>query len=219
MPRKRLIFLLSVFCFTFWSPWCWSQSPVTNLWTRKAGEDWPRMLGSQYDSTSSEKGIRTDWGKSGLRIVWTQKTGEGYGNGVAAFGRWLQFDRFQSKERLTCYEAETGVELWRAESSVVYGDAYGYNNGPRCSPVVDGDRVYTYGVAGRLACLGLSDGQAKWEIDLNEKYNVIQNFFGVAASPLVYGDLVWAMVEGVQKINADLRLMIYLAPNQTEPQW
>ena len=196
MPRKRLILLLSVFCFTFWSHWCWSQSPITSLWTRKTGEDWPRMLGLQYDSTSSETGIRTDWGKTGLRIVWTQKTGEGYGNGVAALGRWLQFDRFQSKERLTCYEAETGSELWRSESSVVYGDAYGYNNGPRCSPVVDGDRVYTYGVAGRLACVGLSNGQTKWEIDVNEKYNVIQNFFGVAASPLIYGDLIWAMVGG-----------------------
>lgn len=154
------------------------------------------MLGVNYDSISSETGIRTDWDKGGLPIVWTQKTGEGYGNGVAALGRWLQFDRFQSKERLTCYEAETGRELWRAESPVVYADAYGYNNGPRCSPVVDGDRVYTYGVAGRLACVGLVDGQLKWEIDVNEKYNVIQNFFGVAASPLVYGDLVWAMVGG-----------------------
>lgn len=154
------------------------------------------MLGPNYDSISSETGIRTDWGKSGLPIVWTQKTGEGYGNGVAALGRWLQFDRFQSKERLTCYEAETGRELWRSENQVVYADAYGYNNGPRCSPVVDEDRVYTYGVAGRLACIGLSDGQLRWELDINEQYNVIQNFFGVAASPLVYGDLVWVMVGG-----------------------
>lgn len=154
------------------------------------------MLGPNYDSISSETGIRTDWGKSGLPIIWTQKTGEGYGNGVAALGRWLQFDRFQSKERLTCYEAETGRELWRSENQVVYADAYGYNNGPRCSPVVDEDRVYTYGVAGRLTCVGLSDGQLRWALDINEQYNVIQNFFGVAASPLVYGDLVWVMVGG-----------------------
>lgn len=196
MPRKRLILLLSAFCITFCSLECWSQSPTNNLWTRKVGEDWHRMLGANYDSISSETGIRTDWGTSGLRIVWTQKTGEGYGNGVTALGRWLQFDRFRSQERLTCYEAETGRELWRSENPVVYADAYGYNNGPRCSPVVDGDRVYTYGVAGRLACVGLSDGQLRWEIDINEQFNVIQNFFGVAASPMVYEDLVWVMVGG-----------------------
>jgi outer membrane protein assembly factor BamB len=196
MPRKRLILFLSVFCLTFCTPECWAQSSANNLWTRQAGEDWPRMLGPNYDSISSETGIRTDWGKSGLQIVWTQKTGEGYGNGVAALGRWLQFDRFRSQERLTCYEAETGRELWRSENPVVYADAYGYNNGPRCSPVVDEDRVYTYGVAGRLACVGLSDGQLRWDLDINEQYNVIQNFFGVAASPLVYGDLVWVMVGG-----------------------
>jgi outer membrane protein assembly factor BamB len=196
LPRKRLIFSSILFCATFDPVLAQSEATVKNLWTRSSGVDWPRMLGSNYDSASPETGIKTKWGKDGLPIVWTQKTGEGYGNGVAAQGRWLQFDRFQSKERLTCYEAETGRELWRWERPVVYADAYGYNNGPRSSPLVDGDRVYVYGVAGRLACIGLADGQTRWEKEVNESYNVIQNFFGVAASPLVYGDLIWAMVGG-----------------------
>ncbi|XZE43762.1 PQQ-binding-like beta-propeller repeat protein [Pirellulaceae bacterium SH467] len=169
---------------------------MPSLWTRMEGEDWPRMLGARYDSTSSEKGIRTNWGDQGLRVVWSAPTGEGYGNGVASHGRWFQFDRFADSERLTCHHAETGRILWTWESPVTYRDAYGYNNGPRCSPVVDEERVYVYGAAGNLACLSTSDGKLIWEKNLNEEFWVIPNFFGVGASPLVYRDMLWVMVGG-----------------------
>ncbi|MFN9436546.1 MAG: PQQ-binding-like beta-propeller repeat protein, partial [Planctomycetota bacterium] len=173
-----------------------SQTEPTSLWTRSQGDDWPRMLGVRYDSISNETGIRTDWGKAGLPIRWTQPTGTGYGNGVAALGRWFHFDRFAEFERLTCYRAETGETLWKWDSPVVYRDAYGYNNGPRASPVVDGDAVYVYGVSGTLACIAVADGRERWRRDMNRDYGVIPNFFGVGASPLVYGDLVLVMVGG-----------------------
>ena len=55
-----------------------------SLWTRKSGIDWPRMLGPNYDSRSSEVGILTKWPSAGLKVVWTADTGVSYGNGVAA---------------------------------------------------------------------------------------------------------------------------------------
>jgi hypothetical protein len=154
------------------------------------------MLGVRYDSRSIETGIRTDWGASGLKILWTQPTGTSYGNGVASQGRWFQFDRFGDAERLTCFRAETGESLWTWESRVAYRDAYGYNDGPRCSPIVDGDRVYTYGVTGRLSCLSVADGRELWSREMNREYGVVPNFFGVGASPLVHGDLLLVMVGG-----------------------
>jgi len=173
-----------------------SASEAGSLWSRTQGEDWPRMLGVRYDSRSLETGIRKDWGSTGLRVVWTRPTGTGYGNGVAAGGRWFQFDRFGNAERLTCYRAESGAPLWTWESPIEYRDAYGYNDGPRCSPVVDGDCVYVYGVAGRLSCIAVADGKELWSRDMNREYGVFPNFFGVGASPLVHGDLLIAMVGG-----------------------
>ena len=167
-----------------------------SLWTRKKGYDWPRMLGPNYDLRSSEVGILTKWPESGLKVVWTADTGMGYGNGVAAEGRWFQFDRFGDVERLSCLNAETGKPIWKWESAVQYRDAYGYNNGPRCSPVVDGDRVYVFGVAGMLACVSVTDGSPIWKLDTDQIYNVEQNFFGVGASPLIYQDKLLVMIGG-----------------------
>jgi hypothetical protein len=173
-----------------------SIGKVDSLWTRPKGHDWPRMLGAQYNARSTETGILKKWPKSGLRVVWTIDTGVGYGNGVAAAGRWFQFDRFDGVERLECRNAETGASIWRWECPVEYRDAYGYNNGPRCSPVVDDRCVYVYGVAGKLACISIANGKEVWSRKTNEEYGVIQNFFGVGASPLVYQETVIAMVGG-----------------------
>jgi outer membrane protein assembly factor BamB len=148
------------------------------------------------DQRSPEVGILKQWPKSGLKIVWTMDTGVGYGNGVTSQGRWFQFDRFGTVERLTCHNAETGKQLWKWESKVDYRDSYGYNNGPRCSPVVDGSRVYVYGVTGTLACVSVEDGTQLWKKSLNEEYHVIPNFFGVGASPLIYQDKLLVMVGG-----------------------
>ena len=172
--------------------------PADSIWTRKAGVDWPRMLGPNYDSRSPEVGILTHWPAKGLRVVWTADTGMGYGNGVVANGRWFQFDRFGNAERLSCLNAETGELIWKWDSPVQYRDSYGYNSGPRCSPVVDGDRVYVLGVAGTLACISVVDGKQSWKHDTNQEYNVVQNFFGVGASPLIYDDKILVMVGGTQ---------------------
>ncbi len=169
-----------------------------SLWTRKNGIDWPHMLGPNYDSRSPEVGILTKWTAKGLRIVWTADTGMGYGNGVVANGRLFQFDRFGDVERLSCLNAETGNLIWEWETPVRYRDLYGYNNGPRCSPVVDGDRVYVFGVTGTLACISVLDGKQIWKLDTNQEYNVVQNFFGVGSSPLIYDNKILVMIGGRQ---------------------
>lgn len=177
---------------------------VTDLRTRTSGEDWPQFLGPRGNGTSIEKGIITDWKSTPPRIVWTKKLGTSYGIGATSQGRYFQFCRHGQNERLTCYNAETGVELWQWEAPVEYRDMYGYNDGPRTSPVVDDDRVYILGVAGRLACLETMTGKLVWQKDTNLEYHVVPNFFGVGSTPVVQGDLLWVMIGGSPANKADL---------------
>ena len=167
-----------------------------SLWTRGAGEDWPQFLGPRGDGTSQETGLRWDWPKEGLPIVWWRALGTSYGIGVVEGGRYFQFCRYGNAERLTCLVAETGKELWRAEQPVSYQDLYGYNDGPRSSPVVHGSSVYTFGVAGRLTCYDVRDGRVLWTRSLHEDYGVVQNFFGAGSSPIIVDDLLLVMVGG-----------------------
>src|SRR5262249_39715105 len=77
-----------------------------------------------------------------------------------------------------------------------YEDAYNYSNGPRCCPVIDGDRVYIYGVEGMLHCVRAVDGKLVWKVDTKARFGVVQNFFGVGSTPVIEGDLLIAQVGG-----------------------
>ncbi len=162
------------------------------------GTDWATFLGPTRDGKSTETGILTDWSDGKLKIVWQRKLGVSYGIGSISGGRLYQFDREErdGPAKLTCMNAETGKELWEFEYPTNYKDMYGYNNGPRCSPIIEGDRVYIYGVEGMLHCLRTDNGKPIWKVNTIEKFNVHQNFFGVGSTPVIEGDLLVVMVGG-----------------------
>lgn len=173
-----------------------STSMLPDLRTRMTGTDWPRFLGPTGDSVSPEKGIISLWPKEGLRIVWQKKLGTGYGMPSISDGRLYQFDRQGNQACLTCVKSETGEFLWKFEYPTDYEDFYGYDNGPRCSPVIDGDRVYLLGVEGMLHCVSAHDGKVVWKRDTKAEFGVVQNFFGVGSTPVVEGDLLIVQVGG-----------------------
>lgn len=164
--------------------------------TPKQGDDWPYFLGPTRDGKSRETGIISPWPAGGPRIVWQKELGTGYGIGTTSRGRYFHFDRWDDLARVTCLNAATGDELWRFEYPTDYEDTLGYNNGPRCSPVVDGDRLYVYGAEGDLHCLNAADGTLVWKVATVKEFGVVQNFFGVGSTPVVDGDLLICMVGG-----------------------
>ncbi len=170
-----------------------------DLGTRKGGSDWPRFLGPTGDSVSTEKGIVTPWPKAGPRVVWDMKLGSGYAAPTVSRGRLFVFDRVRNHCRLNCVNSESGELLWAFEYQTEYVDSYGYNNGPRCSPIVDGERVYLYGPEGMLHCVRATDGKLIWKLDAQAEYGVVQNFFGVGSTPVVEGDLLLVQVGGSPK--------------------
>ncbi|HEX4592157.1 MAG TPA: PQQ-binding-like beta-propeller repeat protein, partial [Gemmataceae bacterium] len=169
--------------------------PVPTTSAAPRDSDWPRFLGPFGTGVSPETGIRTDW-TGGLRVVWQKPVGEGYSAPVTADGRLFHFDRHGNQARLTAFDAGSAAELWRFEYATEYVDKYGYDGGPRACPVVDGDRVYTYGPEGTLHCVGVADGKPRWKADTQSTYNVVQNYFGVSGVPVVEGDLLIVPVGG-----------------------
>ena len=167
-----------------------------DLRTRKLGSDWNRFLGPTGDSKSSETSLLTSWSPAGPPVVWEKEIGTSYGAPTVSQGRLFMFDRHGGLARLTCMRSETGDELWRFEYPTDYEDLYGYNNGPRTCPVVDGNRVYIFGPEGMLHSLAVSDGKLLWSIDTSAKFHVVQNFFGVGSAPVVEGELLIVQIGG-----------------------
>ncbi len=175
-----------------------------DLGRRTGGSDWPRFLGPMGDSKSTERVILTKWPAEGPRIVWHQRTGVGYGMPAISRGRLFLFARYGDQARLSCAKSETGEPLWKFEYRTDYEDLYNYDNGPRCSPVVDGDRVYTFGAEGMLHCVRVIDGKPLWKLDTKRQFGVVQNFFGVGSTPVIEGDLLIAQIGGSPSEDQDV---------------
>ncbi len=161
-----------------------------------AGGDWARFGGPTGDGKSTEIGISKSWGKEGPPLLWQMPVGEGYAAPSTANGRVFLFDRHEDTMRLTAIGARSGNEIWRSEYATDYEDMYGYSNGPRAVPVIDGDLLYTFGPGGRLRCHRVEDGSLVWEVDTASTFGVIQNFFGAGSAPVVEGNLLIAAVGG-----------------------
>ncbi len=191
--RIALILIVALTCCI---PLDAAETLPPDLGTRRAGIDWTDFLGPGRASKSPETGLHTNWEEKPPRIVWKIYLGTSYGTPAISLGRLVHFDRYGDKARLTCRESETGRKLWTYEHDTEYADMLGYNNGPRCSPVVDGNRVYTYSAEGQLHCVSLGEGKLLWSVDTFKQFGVVQNFFGVGSTPIVYGDLLLVNVGG-----------------------
>ncbi len=150
--------------------------------------DWKSFLGPTHDAVSSETKLLKVWPKTGPALVWEMRKGTGYSAPAVAGERLVFLHRLGNEEIVECLQAESGARYWKFSYSTQFEDRYGYNNGPRASPVIDEDRVYAYGANGKLHCLKLDTGQIYWKRDIAAEFKVHQDFFGTATTPLVEGD-------------------------------
>lgn len=162
----------------------------------REGADWPQFLGVHGDSVSAETGLLETWPKDGLKILWEKTIGTGYSAPSIRGNRLVIPHRLGRKEIVECVRADNGDPLWKHDYKTDYTDPYGYNNGPRCSPLLTKDRCYTYGAEGKLVCTNLSTGERVWARDVQAEFKLPQWFFGIGCSPVLEGNLIIALVGG-----------------------
>lgn len=173
-------------------------------------DDWSGWMGDSRDGIYRETGIIETIPESGLSVKWRTPIAGGYAGPSVADNRVFVFDYQKSsgdafnapdkranvsgKERLIVLDAESGKELWRHEYDCPY--SVSYPAGPRCTPTIDGDRVYTLGSEGDLHCLNTSTGEVKWSLSLKRDLATEVPIWGFSSHPLVDGDLLYTMVGG-----------------------
>jgi outer membrane protein assembly factor BamB len=159
--------------------------------------DWPNFLGPNRNGISAETGLLKAWPVDGPPLLWERTVGEGYGAPVVAKGRLLTFHRIGDEEVIECVNALKGDEVyWKYAYPTQYVDTYGYNGGPRSSPTVHGDHVYTYGAEGVVTCLKFDSGELVWQRPVNKEFNVPQGFFGAGTAPVIEENLLLLNVGG-----------------------
>jgi len=152
--------------------------------------DWPSFLGPRRDSHCNETHLDLNWPSSGPPLLWEMERAEnsGFTSPVVAGNRLIFLHRAGNSEHVDCLEATTGKRLWRFSYRCDYKGRYISNSGPRATPLIVGDRVFTQGVQGPLHCLDLVTGRVIWKRNPNLEFNIGDDFFGVVGSAIAHGD-------------------------------
>lgn len=155
-----------------------------------AVSDWPCFLGPTHNGFSTETKLLQKFPANGPAMVWEYKKGEGYAQPIISNDRLILFHRVGDDEAIDCLDPSTGNRFWRNNYPTHYVDRYGYCNGPRSTPAIDGDWVYSIGAEGEFRCVNLKTGKLRWRRSLLADFKLQQNFFGIGASPLIDSGLV-----------------------------
>lgn len=176
-------------------------------------DDWPQWRGPSRDGVWREEGILEQFPAQGLAVRWRTPVGPGFSGPAVAAGRvflmdrtldegaradvktqWNYRDKTAGHERVLCLDEATGKLLWTHSYPCAYAVAYG--SGPRATPTVCGDRVYTLGAMGNLLCLDTTTGKVAWQKNIARDYGSEVPLYGFASPPLVDGDRLITVAGG-----------------------
>lgn len=173
-------------------------------------DDWRGWMGNDRDGVYRETGVVDRIPEEGLEIKWRMPVEGGYAGPAVSDGRVFVFDYVKSSgsvvnnptsrvnlsgsERLMALDQKTGEQVWEHRYECVYNISY--PSGPRCTPTIDGDRVYILGSQGDLRCLDVKDGSLVWKKSLTTDLSAEVPLWGFSAHPLVDGELLYTMAGG-----------------------
>lgn len=171
-----------------------SAEPVASGANQELGEaegvvDSAQFLGPNRDGVWAAPVASLDLQKHPPEELWRKAIGAGW-SGFAVVGRRaLTQEQRRDEELVTCYDLLSGDLLW-VHSDKARLEASMGGPGPRSTPTVVGESVYTYGGTGILNCLDLKSGELLWSQDVGPR--MVGHFpeWGKSSSPLYTGKLV-----------------------------
>lgn len=185
-------------------------SAIAMIAPASRADDWTQWMGPNRDGVLHEDGLIDSIPQNGLQVKWRTAIKGGYAGPAVADGKVFVFDyvmeggeafnqptqraNLQGRERLLVLNEADGSEIWNYEYECPY--SISYPAGPRCTPTIDGDRVYILGSEGDLVCLKTSDGNVVWKTSLKKDFAAEVPLWGFSAHPLIDGDLLYTMVGG-----------------------
>ena len=180
-----------------------SPASNTNLITTETTvrPSFPQYLGPNRDGVLSGPKLETNWLAHPPEILWRQKVGAGWSGFVIVGDIAVTQEQRGEDDCVVAYELLTGKQLWLHANKARY-DTVIAGEGPRATPTIVSNRVFTCGGTGILNCLDLASGKLLWSRDLMAESGGKIPQWGYTGAPLVVDALVIA--HGGEEISQSL---------------
>lgn len=160
-----------------------------SAWSLEPSQDWPQWRGPGRDNKSLFKGINADWAAHPPELIAkVEGLGGGYASVSISGNRLYTTGNHPDGQFVFAIDLETNKIVWK-RALTEGAPKHGYD-GSRCTPTIDGDRIFAISSNGSIACLNAADGVVIWQRDFKEWKGKMMSGWGYSESPLVDGDHV-----------------------------
>lgn len=155
----------------------------------EAANDFTQFLGPERNGVLPGPRLKTNWSAHPPEIIWRRPIGAAW-SGFAIVGNTAFTQEQQDgDERVVACDLMTGTTLWAHTNPARYHTTIA-GEGPRATPTVLSNRVFTFGGTGVLNCLDRTSGKLLWSRDVVAESKAKVLPWGCASSPLIVDDLV-----------------------------
>lgn len=158
---------------------------------------WSQWRGTNRDGIARNI-FPANW-PNALTKKWQIQVGEGQSSPVVWNDTAYTFTREGEEEVTRAINITSGKVIWRSSYPAtykVYSGAASYGAGPKSTPVIFQNKLFTLGIGGILSAFDAQTGVLKWQNKFDGKFPEASPPFGASMSPLVAGDLLIAHVGG-----------------------
>ena len=175
--------------------------------------DWPQYRGPDRDGTVEATGLADAWPADGPVERWRREIGSGFST-VSVRGDFAYtMDAVDDEEAVLALDAATGETKWRTIVGEPIASEFG--RGPRSTPTLAGDTLFTVSSQSNLVALDATTGEVRWQKDLTAFGPPPR--FGYSSSPLVHDGVVVVDV-GTQDLMDTARAQAEAEARNNDPE-
>ncbi|MFA9392816.1 MAG: PQQ-binding-like beta-propeller repeat protein [Prolixibacteraceae bacterium] len=161
--------------------------------TPKNKVEWVKWRGPTINNVSPDKSLDPAQLDSSS-VIWRSDVGFGHSS-VSVKGKycytcgWKETFAENDTSRLlsiVCMDIETGRAVWETK----YPAEKNRFPGPRSTPVIDDNRLYSINWDGKMVCLNIKNGEELWSLNLATDSLAVWDNWGFNPSPVVHNDLI-----------------------------
>ena len=162
---------------------------VSIMMTVETRADWPGWRGQFRDGRAGDVQVPEKWPNE-LTLLWSHEVGIGHASPVISGNRIYQFVRNGERELLKCFDFQ-GHQQWVSPSYLatyrLHELALAHGKGPKSTPMVVDDCIFTLGINSVLSGWSPDDGSLKWRREFKGPFGSTSPRYGTATSPLAIG--------------------------------
>ncbi len=171
------------------------RQEIAQLDHQAAAPAWSGFRGNQGDSAVSGTTFETDWQNHPPRERWRRPVGPAWSSFAVSQGYFFTQEQRDQEEMVTCYRLADGEPVWQHADQTRFWESNA-GAGPRATPTLADDMLYTLGATGRFNALKARDGTVVWSRDITADSGVEAPGWGFSCSPLVHNQRVYVAAAG-----------------------